>query len=211
MSASDADLFDRLGRLTRKKTDSAPFGRDELMAYALKTLNLSMQSERDLRRKLEMRLRKERAKASRSRGGDGEDWGQEPGFDLTGDEAGWIDSIIADLRAWRYLDDRVYAEEYIRRNQAAQGRLRLIAGLRSKGVDASLAKGALEGGDERRRAAALLARKFPNRAGATGKERSKMLRFLQGRGFGPDDCVKATEYYLSEQWVIDRENDGEDF
>ena len=85
---------------------------------------------------------------------------------------------VARLQELRLLDDRSYAEAYVRRRRDERGRLALRAELRRKGVAEALVEGVLAGDDDDlglddtqqlRAAAALLAKhawRFEGRPGA---------------------------------------------
>lgn len=55
---------------------------------------------------------------------------------------------VARLQELRLLDDRAFAEAYVRRRRDERGRLALGAELRRKGVEEALIEGVLAGGDD---------------------------------------------------------------
>jgi regulatory protein len=104
-----------------------------------------------------------------------------------GESAADIDAVLDELQRRDLLSERRYAEAIVRTRSSRYGNARLAQDLRSRGVTAEAAKGALAALDasELRRARAIWARRF----GALPKsleERSRQTRFLQSRGFAAD-------------------------
>ena len=104
-----------------------------------------------------------------------------------GEGAAEIDAVLDELQRRDLLSERRYAEAIVRTRSSRYGNARLAQDLRSRGVTAEAAKGALAalGASELRRARAIWARRF----GALPKsleERSRQTRFLQSRGFAAD-------------------------
>ncbi|MBU2884779.1 recombination regulator RecX [Gilvimarinus agarilyticus] len=101
--------------------------------------------------------------------------------------------LAADAIEWLlelgYLDDIRFTEMFVRSSIAkGRGPLRISQELRQKGVDSSLIEQALAEADAdwRELARERLERKFP-RPATDLKEKAKRMRYLQYRGFFPDD------------------------
>jgi len=136
------------------------------MQYALRSLGRRMQSRAELERKLLARTTPEVAR-----------------------------SVIARLLEWGYLDDRAFAEAFVRSRRERWGALRLRAELARRGVDERtvgevLAEGE-EGEGEVARALALLGKSAWRHKG----EHARMVRFLQARGFALAVAVEAAQRF----------------
>ncbi len=93
--------------------------------------------------------------------------------------------MLDQMVALNYLDDARFVEMFIRaRAERGQGPVRIEHELRDKGVAAEVTEEALAtaGIDWVERAAAALARKFPEPA-ADFPERARRMRFLEYRGY----------------------------
>ncbi|MDO4799522.1 MAG: regulatory protein RecX [Bacillota bacterium] len=114
-----------------------------------------------------------------------------------------VEQVLDFLIREHYLDDRRYAEEYIRTRSSAHGLLRMKRALASKGVTKDAIDTALdaleeqgESLDEAETALQLACRKLrgltlPEDTRERMKLRDKVLRFLAGRGFSYSVSVEA--------------------
>ena len=100
-----------------------------------------------------------------------------------------VDAAVARLVELRYLDDRLFAEGHVRRRSATRGPLALSAELTARGIDRSLADGAVQGFDPEAQLAAAtrLVERLAGRKSFAGYRElldsagAKVLR----RGFSP--------------------------
>src|SRR5438876_2085996 len=106
-----------------------------------------------------------------------------------GYEEAEVDAAVARLVELRYLDDRSFAEGHVRRRSATRGPLALSAELAARGIDRSLADGAVQGFDPEAQLAAAtrLVERLAGRKSFAGYRElldsagAKVLR----RGFSP--------------------------
>lgn len=143
-----------------------PYSEERAMQYALRSLGRRMQSRAELERKLRARTTPEVAR-----------------------------SVVARLLEWGYLDDRAFAEAFVRLRRERWGALRLRAELVRRGVDERIVREVLaqgeEGEGETARALALLDKSAWRHKG----NHARMVRFLQVRGFGLAVAVEAAQRY----------------
>ena len=143
-----------------------PYSEERAMQYALRSLGRRMQSRAELERKLLARTTPEVARA-----------------------------VLGRLLEWGYLDDRAFAEAFVRSRRERWGELRLRAELARRGVDERIVREVLaEGGEgegEVARALALLDKTAWRHKG----EHARMVRFLQARGFALGAAVEAAQRY----------------
>ncbi|MCH5160456.1 MAG: RecX family transcriptional regulator [Clostridiales bacterium] len=97
-----------------------------------------------------------------------------------------IDEAIVRLVSYRYIDDRAYAECYIKSKGKQYGKFRLSAELRKKGVSTEIIDELLDDGDEDGTAAA---RKYLRSHPSCDVQ--KLKRFLAGRGFSWDAILRT--------------------
>ncbi len=97
-----------------------------------------------------------------------------------------IDEAVSRLVSYKYIDDRAYAECYIRSKSKQYGKFRLAAELKKKGVGSDIIDELLDDGHEDATAAA---RKYL-RAHPTS-DVPRLKRFLAGRGFSWDAISSA--------------------
>ncbi len=148
---------------------SDPYDRERAMSYCLWLLGRRMYTEQQLRDKLERK--------------------KTPAAD--------IDAVVARLHELELLDDRAFADAFVRGRERRKGRHALRRDLRAKGVDGTDIDAALEHMDDATqidRAAALLdkhAWRFDR--GDARKDRAKAYAFLARRGFGSDVVRAALE------------------
>jgi regulatory protein len=104
-------------------------------------------------------------------------------------------AVLARLVEWGYLDDRVFAEAFVRGRRERWGALRLRTELARRGVDERIVREVLaegeEGEGEMARALGLLDKSAWRHKG----EHARMVRFLQGRGFALTVAVEAAQRY----------------
>jgi regulatory protein len=100
-----------------------------------------------------------------------------------------IDELVED----RYVDDRRYAESYVRSHaQRGQGPRRLRQDMAAAGLDEGLIEEALAAGpDWKQLARDIRERKFGAEPPADWGERARQSRFLQYRGFSNDHIGSA--------------------
>lgn len=116
-----------------------------------------------------------------------------------GFSASAIDQTLARCRGFNYLDDRRYALERARtmlRNRRGVGR-KILLELRRRGIAEEIAEQALATASEEFDAdqllRELLERRFPDFdfAGASERERRRVIGFLQRRGFLLEQIFRA--------------------
>lgn len=101
-----------------------------------------------------------------------------------------IETAISYVASYHYIDDERYARNYVRYHQEGKSRKKIYEALRLKGVSKDLISLALEEefeADEAGMIIELLEKKHYDVETADIKEKSKMFRFLIGRGFAPGD------------------------
>lgn len=110
-----------------------------------------------------------------------------------GFEGALVDSLVAELREERLLDDARYALQLVRsRAERGQGPRRIRLELAAAGVDEALISQALDGApDFHAIAAGLRRRRFGVEPPADWTERARQSRFLQYRGFSNDHIASA--------------------
>ncbi len=97
-----------------------------------------------------------------------------------------VEAVVEALEREGWVDDRRFAESYVR-SRAGRGYwpLRIDSELNARGLDASLARGAVweagESWDER--AVSARRKRFPGSPPAERSEQGRQVRFLQYRGF----------------------------
>ncbi len=94
--------------------------------------------------------------------------------------------VLKKLDSYHYIDDRAYAELYIKSKSAKYGNFRIAAELRQKGVDGKIIDELLDDTDED---AAEVARKYIKSHRLTDVR--KLKRFLASRGYGFDAISSA--------------------
>ncbi|MBR0463872.1 MAG: regulatory protein RecX [Clostridia bacterium] len=111
------------------------------------------------------------------------------------------DAVCQRLCENRLIDDRTYAERYVR-HKANSGRFAIQRSLRAKGIDEQTADEAMElvDDDQQLQAAKDLAAKYAAKyEGLPHREaRAKMSQALARRGFGWDVVSQAVDAALSE-------------
>jgi len=98
-----------------------------------------------------------------------------------------LDALLEDLARRKLLSDERYAEGRAHTLSRKFGASRIAYDLRAKGIATELAEknAGIARSTEVERAREVWRRKF-GRVAATAQERSKQIRFLQGRGFSFD-------------------------
>lgn len=115
-----------------------------------------------------------------------------------------ISETVDKLVLYRYIDDKTYAQTYIKSKSKKYGGFRLTADLRKKGVSPEIITELLdESGDD---GIYEVARKYAGSHKPTDKQ--KLKRFLAGRGFSWDGISLAVAR-LSDEGAFD--GDGDDF
>ncbi|MGD9598993.1 MAG: regulatory protein RecX [Steroidobacteraceae bacterium] len=109
-----------------------------------------------------------------------------------GHDAAEVDTVVAQFRAERLVDDARYAERYVAWHAArGHGPVRIRRDLRALGLAAELIEAALGTTDFAPLALAARARKFGAAPPAEFREKARQARFLQYRGFSADDIRSA--------------------
>ena len=95
---------------------------------------------------------------------------------------------------FHYLDDKRYAENYVRSHRDRKSRGKMRMELIGKGVGKEIADLALEEGcrleDERELIRRWIEKKQYPGEEAGVKEKQRMYRFLIGKGFRPEDVLR---------------------
>jgi regulatory protein len=105
-----------------------------------------------------------------------------------------LEQVLDELAAARLLSDTRFAEEYARsRASRGYGPLRIRAELRERGIDDAGIQAALAelGEDWCQQARAARQRRFGAESPVDLKERARQSRFLQQRGFSPEQIRQA--------------------
>jgi len=97
-----------------------------------------------------------------------------------------IETAIAYVKSYGYVDDLRYAGSYIESMQESRSILRIRTDLMRKGISAQIVEEALaqcEAVDEQEQIRALLKKRGFCVREASPQERQKMIRFLMGKGY----------------------------
>jgi len=102
-----------------------------------------------------------------------------------------VSSVLHALEQRSYLDDRRFAESWVRTRlrKKPEGRRRLASGLASKGVSRETAEGVLDGIDFDR----VLAQAGEQLKSRSKKSREKLIRSLAARGFSYGEIMRFLE------------------
>lgn len=109
-----------------------------------------------------------------------------------------IDAAIAYVESFHYIDDERYARSYVHFHQEGKSKRRIQQDLMQKGIDRDVIALVLEEEYETSEADMirdLLRKKHYEPESADAKERSKMYRFLAGRGFSSGDISRVLRGY----------------
>lgn len=109
-----------------------------------------------------------------------------------------IDAAIAYVESFHYIDDERYARSYVHFHQEGKSKRRIQQDLMQKGIDRDVIALVLEEEYETSEADMirdLLRKKHYDPECADAKERSKMYRFLAGRGFSSGDISRVLRGY----------------
>ena len=104
-----------------------------------------------------------------------------------------IDKAIEYVASYNYINDERYACSYVRSYKDCRSKNRIMQDLYHKGIDKELIDNALEEEyttDENELIRSYIRKRNYNSSNATDKERSKMYRFLMGKGFNYDTISK---------------------
>jgi regulatory protein len=116
-----------------------------------------------------------------------------------------VEAVVLKLKDQRYLDDSRYAAAYIsyRRENEKFGSLRVVRGLKSRGIHgdiiAKAVQAAYAGVSEEKLAREYLARKRMSKP-ANNREAAKVFRALARAGF-----TSATSFAILRKWQVDEE------
>ncbi|PZA08386.1 MULTISPECIES: regulatory protein RecX [unclassified Meiothermus] len=106
-----------------------------------------------------------------------------------------VEAAVRRVKELGYLDDRRYAESYLRLNQGRWGMNKLRQALRSRGVSVEVIRGVLadlESEADPVAEALRLLERYPSRYKG---EKAKAIRFLLNRGFPLSAALAAWERY----------------
>ena len=110
---------------------------------------------------------------------------------------GFIDSAISYainmLKEYKYVDDEKYANLYIETYKNSKGKLLLKQKLIEKGVKLNIIENALLNMENNDENVILLAKKYMNNKIYDEKNKVKLYRFLQSKGFTFDEIKKAVD------------------
>ncbi|MBE5908583.1 MAG: regulatory protein RecX [Lachnospiraceae bacterium] len=109
-----------------------------------------------------------------------------------------IDAAIAYVESFHYIDDERYARSYVHFHQEGKSKRRIQQDLMQKGIDRDVIALVLEEEyetSEEDMIRNLLRKKHYDPESADAKERSKMYRFLAGRGFSSGDISRVLRGY----------------
>ena len=112
-----------------------------------------------------------------------------------------IDDAVQKLREYGYIDDKVYAENYIKTYKDKKGKIKLKFDLLSKGVAADVIEEALQefvDGDEQYAACEKLLKKYVKNKPQDIKLKSKAYAHLFSKGFSGDIISRAIGKIFSE-------------
>ncbi len=105
-----------------------------------------------------------------------------------------VEDAVAYAYRFHYLDDKRYAENYVRSHRDRKSRGKMRMELIGKGVGKEIADLALEEGcrleDERELIRRWIEKKQYPGEEAGVKEKQRMYRFLIGKGFRPEDVLR---------------------
>lgn len=112
-----------------------------------------------------------------------------------------IESAIAYVASYHYLDDERLARSHIRFYQTSRSRMRMTQDLLKKGIDREIIDSCMEEELEQSQMeliVALLQKKGYDPEDATRQEEAKMYRFLMQRGFASGDISRVLRGGFSE-------------
>ena len=105
-----------------------------------------------------------------------------------------VEEAVAYVKRYRYLDDRRYAETFIRYHQEDRSRMRIGQDLLRRGVPKKIIEECMEQefvADERAQIRRLLEKKRFSPDTADPREAHKMYQFLMRRGFRSEDIASV--------------------
>lgn len=108
-----------------------------------------------------------------------------------------VDSAVAFLKHYRYLDDEDYVRRYLEKNRRKKSRKQMLYELRQKGVAQEVLEAVLEEMpvDEEAQIEAILTKKRYAGEAASREERQKMTACLARKGFSYDAIQSALARY----------------
>ena len=109
-----------------------------------------------------------------------------------------VEVAIAYVKSYHYIDDRRYAESYIRFHQQQKSRMQLKISLQQKGVSTDIIDEAMEEayeGNEEELIRKLLAKKHYNAEEMDRQEKHKIYQFLMRRGFSVSAIRRCMDLY----------------
>ena len=117
-------------------------------------------------------------------------------------EYGYPDPVVEEavdyVKSFHYIDDRRFAENYIRYRQNEKSRQRLKMDLYQKGIDETIIDEALETeyeADEKQMICKLLEKKHYDPEKVDTKEKNRMVGYLMRRGFSLEKIRSGMHEY----------------
>lgn len=98
-----------------------------------------------------------------------------------------ISHVIDKMEEYKYLDDESYAKQYILTYSKKYGKLRLVTGLKSKGISDKIIDNLFDGDVEIENSIESVASKYLKNKIIDDKTYIKLSRFLYSRGFQFDE------------------------
>ena len=102
-----------------------------------------------------------------------------------------IDFAIQKLVDYGYINDKYYAENFIKANSNKKGMIYLKKSLQTKGVSEEILREVFEDYEEDQDAIILLANKYIKNKQKDNSTKQKLYRHLLSKGFGFEECKKA--------------------
>ena len=116
-----------------------------------------------------------------------------------------VESAIAYVTSYGYLDDRRYAEHYIEWKKQGKGKARLKMELVQKGISREIIEEVLEStdfGETREMIRQIILKKRKTDIPMNEKEKQRLYGFLMRKGFSSSDILAVMR---EEEWRINRE------
>ena len=109
-----------------------------------------------------------------------------------------VDAAVEYVRSYHYIDDRRYAEIYVRSRKAEKSIYEIRMELKKRGVSEDLIEEALQSGspDDRQVIASLFEKKYGKKDLTDPKIYERAFRYFGSRGFAYEDIRSAVEKAL---------------
>ena len=102
-----------------------------------------------------------------------------------------IDLAVEKLVGYGYINDKYYAENFVKANNNKKGMMYLKKALQTKGVSEEIIREVFENYEEDQNSIILLANKYLKNKPKDNTTKQKLYRHLLSKGFGFEDCKKA--------------------